>query len=143
MFQDISEIRIPSGGVRSLTRELTPGQREETMQFVLQTCQALVDSADELLAEVEKVELDAPEFVLGELPEPEPAKLIVPEFHESEWQSPAERDYILKLCKEAGKDFDHLTDQDKKVLQVSLDNYRSQFQSMVAQGHTSWDGSQN
>jgi hypothetical protein len=141
---EVSEIQIPSGGTWIMVRPLDQ-DRENTMNFVLQTARALTDSADELLVEIDKLgEMDVPEFLLGKLPEPEPEKSSIPQFEESAWQSPREREYILQLCKDAGKDFAQLSDSDKCVLQVSLENYRSQVQHQTVQmGHTSWDGTQS
>jgi hypothetical protein len=144
---DAPALQIPSGGVWSLTRQLTESSRSDTLQFVRQTSIALTDQADELLVELDKLgeAVQLPEFVLGPLPEPISEQLLIPgsiDF-EQEWQSPLERDYILQLCKEANKDFSKLTDHEKVVLQNSLLNYRSQLQSNATRmGFTNWDGSQ-
>jgi hypothetical protein len=142
---EVSEIQVPSGGTWFLTRPLTEA-REDTMHFVIQTARALTDAADELLVEIDKLgNMEVPKFVLGKLPEPDakPPK-PVPQFDDSQWQSPQEREFILQLCQDAGKDFNTLSDQEQFVLQMSLENYRSQFlhQRHVAMGHTTWTGEQ-
>jgi hypothetical protein len=143
---EVSNIQISSGNVWSLTRQLTPEARAETLQFVRQTAIALTDQADELLAELDKLgQLTLPEFVLGQLPEPipEPRSPTAIDF-ESEWQSPGERDYIFQLCKEAGKDYKSLSDNEKIVLHNSLLNYRSQLQTTASRmGYTNWDITQS
>jgi hypothetical protein len=147
-FQDVANIQIPSGGVWSLTRQLTPEAREETISFVRQTTVALTEQADELLTNLDKLgeAVQLPEFVLGPLPEPIPEPVIPPTMPtlEEEWQSPQERDYIMQLCSEAGRDFKTLSDSEKIVLQNSLANYRSQLQTSASRmGYTNWDGSQS
>ena len=102
---EISQIQIPSGGVWSLTRQLTEKDREETLKFVRTTAVALTDQADELLVEIGKLgDPEVPEFVLGALPEP-PSEAPAPPAidFESEWQNPQERDFIMQLCQEAGE----------------------------------------
>jgi hypothetical protein len=146
-FWYVSQIQIPSGNVWSLTRELIPEARVETLQFVRTVACALTNSADELLAELDKLgeAVQLPEFVLGALPEPipeRPAALPAIDF-EQEWQSQGEREFILQLCKEAGKDLKTLSDSEKLVLQNSLINYRSQLQVGTKMGYTNWDGSQS
>jgi hypothetical protein len=144
---EAASIQIPSGGVWSLTKTLTPESRHETLQFVRQTSIALTDQADELLVELDKFgeSLPLPEFVLGQLPDPisEPPQPPAPDL-ESEWQSPQERDYIMQLCQEAGRDFKSLSDSEKLVLQNSLLSYRTQLQlTKPTLGFTSWDGRQS
>src|SRR5262249_27984906 len=93
---DVAKIQIPSGSAWSLTRQLTPNDRAETLQFVRQTSIALTQSADELLVELDKLGdgVSIPEFVLGPLPEPIPeAQPTQPPVDlESEWQSQGERE---------------------------------------------------
>jgi hypothetical protein len=49
------------------------------------------------------------------LPEPEPEPQAIPGLSQ-EWQSPAEREFALQLCKDAGKELDKLSDPDKLLL---------------------------
>ena len=145
---DAHAIRIPSGNVWSLTRQLTPEARHETLSFVRQTAIALTDKADELLVELAKLgepsKTALPEFVLGELPEPIREQPSIPLVLEEMWQSQQEREHVMRLCQDAGKDFKTLSDSDKMVLQNSLLLYRRQLANHgVKLGHTFWDGSQS
>jgi hypothetical protein len=103
--------------------------RNETVKYVLQTARALTDTVDELLIE----------FVLGKLPESEPTPPL-PVQTTFDILSPQERQFALQLCKDAGKDLDKLTEQEKTVLQMSLENFRSQYQRTAQMGHTALDG---
>src|SRR5215472_9017214 len=140
-------LQIPSGSSWAIARPLEPKSRSDTLQQVRATALALTDSAVQLLGELAKLgEIHAlPEFVLGPLPEPisEPVPEPPPTFDESLWQSPQEREFIMQLCQEAGRDFKALTDADKLVLLNSLKLYRSQLQSVQRQGFTNWDGTQS
>jgi hypothetical protein len=124
-FGEISEIQVPPGGNWMLRRPLTQDSREETMKFVLQTGHALTDAGDELLADLGKLgDPEIPEFVLGELPrEPEPTE-PVPELLPNSMSS-TEQEFMNRVCQDVGKDFDKLTDQEKLVLQATLDNFRT------------------
>jgi hypothetical protein len=114
--------------------------RNETVKYVLQTARALTDTVDELLIELDKLgEMDVPEFVLGKLPESEPTPPL-PVQTTFDILSPQERQFALQLCKDAGKDLDKLTEQEKTVLQMSLENFRSQYQRTAQMGHTALDG---
>jgi hypothetical protein len=141
---EATEIQVPAGGNWLLIRPLAPEDREQTMQFTVQTCRALTDAADELLHDLDKLsDVDIPEFLLGELPVTQAEPLpTVPDFREA-WQSVAEREFVLTLCREAGKDLNNLSDHEKLVLQNSLENFRSQIQYKSQMGYTSWDGTQS
>lgn len=147
-FQDLQTIHIPAGGNWMLVRPLTnlsDLDRQQTLDFVLQTAHQLQDSAAQLFQELDKFpDLPIPDYVLGELPlQLEPS----PEASQFDLNNLglAEREFVEQLCRDAGRTLDTLTDQERLVLQASLKNFYSQpqfAQPAVQQGHTMWDGRQ-
>lgn len=100
-------------------RPLPDDGRPEVVQTILAQVQTLIDNAQSLLTHVNSLGdgFQWPEFDEPQKPEPQLVPLVRPDDLEEE-------SYCRKLCEQAGKDYDRLSDHDLQILSVSLENHR-------------------
>lgn len=131
-FVDLAEISVPSSGHWQILRPLLPEQRDDVVRAVLETSHALLDAADDLLFEVERItDVKIPVYALGELPtdskgimEPiSSARKVEPVLLEA--LESDEREFLMEVCRESERDPASLTDADRTVLAVTLENWKA------------------
>jgi hypothetical protein len=142
-FVEVCRIEIPSGGNWMLIRPLTDADRQQTLDFCVATAHSLCEAAGLLFEKLGPAEI--PEFYLGELLVEGESPDLQPQF-DLDQLGILEREFVERLCRDAGKELDKLTEQEKLVLQASLANFYSQPQfraaQPVSQSFTNWDGTQ-
>lgn len=100
--------------------------RQERMSAILQTMVTLLNCGNQLITKSEMVGSNVPDYMLGKLPE---AKSI-PSVDVLAWNEPlggSEIEIARQICEAGGKDYDNLTDHDKRILMISLENHRNQY----------------
>jgi hypothetical protein len=107
---------------RPLPPTSSPQERSEVVAACFDVAQRLIDSAEELIRAANHYngQLVVPEFeepAPAPAPAPGPAPLLVPE-------GDAEMEYYRQVCKDAGKQLETLTETDRQILSVSLEQFR-------------------
>jgi hypothetical protein len=125
-YLELAESQPPNTDLYYTNRPLpsAPQERHDVVQACLLLAQHLLDSADQLLADVNH----NPNMVLPPFDLEPPAATAPPGLAVALNTpiDPEEVAYVHELCKQAGKDFDKLTDHDRLILSVSLDTWRKQ-----------------
>jgi hypothetical protein len=133
----LHDLQTPSGGNWSIIRPLEEKSREETMRVVCETTHKLLEAAQETFTELGKLAdqgaaAEIPAFFLGE-PEPEPKPEQQPQGLEPVEVSSLdsfrqeEREFVLQICREAGKSLETLSGDERLALANTLENWRDRF----------------
>jgi hypothetical protein len=123
----LSAIQIPSGGNWSLIRPLIPDSRAATMAMVVTATKQLCDASASIFEEVERATVEVPEYILGEPiadPVPEQVTLQPIDMAELNSFSEEEQQFIQLVCRESHRNPAELTNDERLVLQNSLQNWR-------------------
>jgi hypothetical protein len=109
-----------SSMVRAYTPQELAALRSEAVKSMVEATNALLEAARRLLEAAKDYAQDVPEFKCE--PEPVTPAVVDPKF--LEWQLPlggSDGDFIREVCKQSGRDVDHLSDRDKEILAGMLE----------------------